>query len=610
MLGIYSDLVLVFLLLTTLVLDFFKLLPNSDLIMSIFALIGTIPVLINSIKSLAKKEITVDHLASAALIFSFFTGEWHSAVFINLMLASARIFDKWTEKRKDGIIKSLLKYRPTQIKVLLNGDIIVKHIDAVRVGDIISIEEGVRVPVDGEITEGQGSVDESTLTGESIPLTKKKGDKVYSSTLNTSGSFYMRAEKLASESTLAKIIILIEEASLKKSKTVKIVTKFTRWYVLLTFVGAGVLYLFTHNTNVVLAVLLVVCADDIAVSVPLAFTVATSKAAQRGILIKSSDVLERISKIKTFVTDKTGTLTFGKPKVEDVIPIGRINLSKLLSHLGTVEINSNHPISRSIIKYLADKNIKVEKPESFKEDPGEGMTAKKGSNEIVAGKMEFLERNDIHINKDYKETFRELNNKGLSLTIIGLNQKLVGYLTFVDEVRPSAKRIIEDTKKLGVKSWIMLTGDNQVMAKRVADEVGVSEYRIGLKPEEKIKEIEEIKKENTGLVAMIGDGVNDAASLAMADVSFAMGVVGSDAAINAADVALMTDNLEKIPEAMKLGNKTNQIVMQNFAIWGATNLVGLVLVFIGVLSPTGAATFNFLTDFVPIFNSLRLGMKN
>jgi heavy metal translocating P-type ATPase len=577
--------------------------------MSILALAGTVPVLINSFKALTKKEITVDHLASVALMFSFFTKEWHSAVFINLMLASARIFDRWTEKRKDSIINSLLKYRPTQIKVLVDGDIVTKSIEAVKVGDIISVEEGVRVPVDGALTEGQGSVDESTLTGESIPVTKKKGDKVYSSTLNTSGSFYMKAEKLASESTLAKIIIMIEESSLKKSKTVKIVSKFTKWYVLLTFLGSGILYLFTGNVEIVLAVLLVVCADDIAVSVPLAFTVATAKAAQRGILVKSSDVLERISKIRTFVTDKTGTLTFGKPKVEDVISLGKFNLKRLFGYLGTVEINSNHPVSKSIILFLESKKIKIQKPDSFREDPGEGIVAKIDSKEIVAGKVEFLERNDVHISKEFKETFIELNQRGLSLTLIGLDKKLIGYLTFVDQVRPSARRLIEETKRLGVKSWVMLTGDNQIMARRVADEVGVSDYRVGLKADEKIKEIENIKKTSDGLVAMMGDGVNDAASLAMADVSFAMGVAGSDAAINAADVALMTDNLEKIPEAMKLGNKTNEIVTQNFVIWAATNLIGLGLVFAGVLSPTGAATYNFLTDFVPIFNSLRLGMK-
>ncbi len=610
MIGIYSDIGLVAIFLSTLILDYFNLLPHSDLIMSVFALIGTIPILINSVKSLVKKEVAVDHLASVALIFSFVTKEWHSAVFINLMLASARIFDKWTEKRKDGIIKSLLKYRPTEIKVLIDGDLVIKKIDEVVVGDIISVEEGVRIPVDGELIEGQGSVDESTLTGESVPLTKKKGDKVYSSTLNSSGSFYMKAEKIAADSTLAKIIILIEESSLKKSKTVKIVSKFTKWYILVTLFGSLVLYFYTRNTNMVLAVLLVICADDIAVSVPLAFTVATAKAAQRGILIKSSDVLERISKIKTFVTDKTGTLTFGKPKIEDINIIEKYSERNFTSLLGSAEANSNHPISKAIIKYMSDKKIEASKPDSFKEDFGDGMVAKINKYNVVAGKESFVIKNGIAISSKYKNIFEELNNKGFSLTIVGINKKLAGYLSFIDKVRPSAKYLIEDTKKMGVLKWIMLTGDNEIMAKRVSDEVKLDGYKMGLKPEEKIKEIQKIKLENNGLIAMIGDGVNDTASLAMADVSFAMGVVGSDAAINAADVALMTDNLEKIPEVMKLGKLTNQVVMQNFAIWGGTNLIGLILVFTGVLSPTGAATFNFLTDFVPIFNSLRLGMKN
>lgn len=610
MFNIYSDIGLVVIFLVTLILDYFNFLPHSNLLMSIFALIGTIPILINSFKSLFKKEITIDHLASVALVFSFITGEWHSAVFINLMLASARIFDKWTEKKKDGIIKSLLKYRPTQIKVLFKNEIIIKHINEIKVGDIISIEEGVRIPVDGELVDGQGSVDESTLTGESIPLTKKKGDKVYSSTLNTSGSFYMKAKKVVGDSTLAKIIILIEESSLKKSKTVKIVSKFTKWYILITLFGSLILYFYTRNTSMVLAVLLVICADDIAVSVPLAFTVAVSRAAQRGILIKSSDVLERISKIKTFVTDKTGTLTFGKPKIESVNLTQGIREKTFLSLLGSAEANSNHPISKEIIKYVEKMNIEITKPDEFKEDFGDGMVARIGNKKIVAGKISFVENSGVEIIKKYKDIFIDLNKSGYSLTAVGINNKLAGYLSFIDEIRPSAKTLVAETKKIGVKNWIMLTGDNEIMAKRVSDAISLDQCLVGLKPEEKIKEIEKIKLSHTGLTAMIGDGVNDAASLAMADVSFAMGVVGSDAAINASDVALMTDNLDKIPEAMKLGKKTNQIVIQNFAIWGATNLIGLVLVFTGVLSPTGAATFNFLTDFVPIFNSLRLGMKS
>ncbi len=609
MLGIYADAGLVIILLSTLIFDYFNLIPNPDFIMAVFAVLGIIPILINSVKSIAKKELTVDHLASVALLFSFYMGEWHSAVFINLMLASARIFDKWTEKRKDGIIKSLLKYRPEKIKVLINGNLIIKNIDDVKVGDIISVEEGVRIPVDGVITEGQGSVDESTLTGESIPVTKKVGGKVFSSTLNTSGSFYMKAEKVASESTLAKIIILIEESSLKKSKTVKIVSKFTKWYILVTLFGASILYLLTHNSNIVLAVLLVVCADDIAVSVPLAFTVATSKAAQRGILIKSSDVLERISKIKTIVTDKTGTLTYGRPKINNVEITGKVEKDIFNSLLLSVEANSNHPISKAIVKYYTDKKIEIKKADRFNESFGEGMKSKIGKSDVVAGKESFVEDSGIKISDKYKNIFSDLNKNGYSLTVVGINGELAGYLSFMDEVRPSSKKVVEDTKYLGVNKWVMLTGDNKVMAQTVADKVLIDDFRNGLKPDEKIREIEKIKSETNGLIAMIGDGVNDAASLAMADVSFAMGVVGSDAAINAADVALMTDNLEKIPEAMRLGNKTNQIVKQNFIFWGLSNVVGLILVFTGNLSPTGAATFNFLTDFVPIFNSLRLGFK-
>lgn len=578
--------------------------------LKVISMIAIVPVIWGTVKGIKDREANTDLLAAVALIFSFAAGEWQSAAFINLMLSSARIFDLWTQKRADDLIESLMKYRPETVKVQEKGNVITKNIDDIKIGDLIIIDSGVRIPVDGVVTSGQASIDESTLTGESVPITKNTGDMVFSPTLNTSGSLLIKATKVAGESTLAKIIAMVSEASVKKARIVKIATKFTGWYVLATLLGAIAIYLFTGNVLFVLSILLVVCADDIAVSIPLTFTVAVARASEHGILIKSADVLEKVSKIETFISDKTGTLTFGKPKIVEINTFDGYSKNDFLKYLVATEAKSNHPIAKTVIEYAKNQNIKIVSSVKPKESPGEGVGIEIGSKKILAGKAEFLEKNGIIITSIHQKEIIEFSEKGLSLILLAVNKNLVGLAAFEDKIRPSAFDLVRKTKEMGVKNWIMLTGDNPIVAKRVSEQVGITEFETSLTPKEKLDFIEKTKSKGKNKnVAMIGDGVNDAAALAISDVSIAMGAIGSDAAINAADISLMDDNLSKIPGAMQLGIETGNIVNQIFIIWAITNITGLILVFTGVLTPTGAATYNFLTDFLPIFNALRVGTK-
>ena len=597
------NILLAFVLAVTLLADFVGIKVSPGIFQPL-AIIAFVPVFFATIKSVKEREVSVDFLAAVALIVAFIAGEWKSAVFINLMLSSARIFDIWTSRRSDRLVKSLLKYRPEKVKVKKGDKTQIVRAEEVKLGDILIIGEGERIAVDGVVISGQASIDESTLTGESFPKTKRVGDNVFSSTLNTSGSILIRTEKIANESTLAQIITLVEKSSLKKSKTVKLVNKFAKWYVLATFVGSIVIFAFTKNIDFVLAVLLVVCADDIAVSIPLAFTVAVSTAAKNGILIKSSDVLERLPKIDTFITDKTGTLTSSKPKIVKIETFGKHTQKETLRYLVAAEINSNHPIAHPIIEYARLQNIEVPAITDFKETPGEGMEVCYRGKKVIAGKYDFLKKKKIKIRDTEQNTVRQYFQDGYSLVTLGVDRKLMAIVVFEDDLKPSIRKVIKKTKLLGAKNWIMLTGDNEIVAKKVAEYSGIDSYKSQLMPNDKLEFIEKYKKENkNSSVAMIGDGVNDAAALALADISFAMGVVGSDVAINAADVALMNDNLEKIPEAMELGRATRKVSFVNFGIWGITNVVGLILVFTHILNPTGAAAYNFLTDFLPIFNA-------
>ncbi len=605
-LNLWLNIILAGLLAVALILHYLGAKWLQENVFIALSFLGLIPVVISAVKALYHRRLTIDLLASIALIFAFIAGEWYSAAFINLMLAFARIFDIWTGMRAKRIIQALLKFRPEIVKIKKGGQIVEIKLEKLKVGDLVVVEAGERVPADGTIISGQASINESILTGESEPVSKTVGSMVYTSTLNEAGSLLVKVEKTGEDTTLAKIISLVEEASRKKAGTERVADRFTQIYILITLAGSIILFFVLGDSNMVLAVLLVICADDIAVAVPLSYTAAIAHGAKRGIIIKGSEVLEKLPKIKYFMTDKTGTLTQGKPRITGVKTFKNLPHEKFLALIGTAEINSRHPVGIAIVDYAKNSGVKILAPEDCNEVPGEGVSCVTGGKKMFSGKISFLERNKIKILPGQKIIMEEEKSKGYSIVALGRGTELLGYMVMEDALRPFAHLVIKNTKKIGVESWIMLTGDNEKVASRVAGELGIDKFEANLKPDQKLKYIENFKKSNPGVLAMMGDGVNDAASLALADVSFAMGAIGSDAAIEAADVALMHDNLERVPESMKLAKKTMGIVKQNFVIWGATNAVGLILVFAGVIGPEGAATYNFVTDFFPLLNAARL----
>jgi len=577
---------------------------NTD-ILAVFSVLGILPVLRSAFVSFREKRVSIDLLASIALIFTYLQGEWVSSGFINLMLTSSRLFDVFTKMRTKRIINRLLKYRPEKVKVKRDGSIEEISLEHVKQGDLVVIQSGERIPIDGVVLSGVASIDQSTLTGESETVSKKTGDEVFSSTLAVSGSLLVKAEKVGNDTTLSKIIGLIDEASRSKTKVGRIADTFSIWYIAITLAGSAILYLVSGDLGLVLSVLLVTCADDIAVAVPLGFTMAIARGARDGIIIKGAVVFEALRKITAIVTDKTGTLTKGAARVVQIVSLKNIPESELYTGIGIVQINSRHPIGGAIINFLKSKQVHIEAPDEFHETPGEGITATKGNTQYAAGKIEFLEENNIAVSSVQKEQVTVLRNKGYSLVGYGKNRELEAVIVLEYELRPFVKESVQETREMGIKKWIMLTGDNEVIAQKVCAQTDIDEYRANLKPEDKLKQIKEIKKEYKH-IAMMGDGVNDAAALALSDVSIAMGAIGSDAAIEAADIALMHDSIRKVPETMLLSRKTMKIIKQNFLIWGITNVVGLFLVFSGIIGPSGAAAYNFITDFIPILNVFQI----
>ncbi len=579
--------------------------PVDEGLLAVFAIFATGPVVVSALKSLRKRKISVDLLASIALVTSLLTRQWASAIFINLMLTSARLFSYYTENKARGAIQSLLKLRPEKARIKRGDEIISVPINQVAIGDLLVVTAGDRIAVDGVVASGEASVDQSSLTGESVPVVKSKGDEVYSSTLSVAGSMIVRAVRVGKDTTLEKIINLIENSQNEKASLRTAAEKFATWYIILTLIGTTIIYVFFHDLNLLLSILLVVCADDIAVAVPLAFLAAIGFAARRGVVIKGSAYLETLSQAKIFILDKTGTLTRGRLSVVGVSAFPGFTAEEVATLAGTAESISEHPVAKAIVRYVKEKGVLWKEPETFQEIPGKGLTAEYNGQELIAGNENYIAEKRVTITPSAEALIRQAEENGSTVTLIGYGGRLAGFVSTADEIRPRARSVLKRLRALGISKIVMLTGDNERVAKRVADEVGITEYHAGLLPSDKLTYLKRYLSPSEKL-AMVGDGVNDAAALALADVGIAMGAIGSDAAIEAADIALMKDDLEEIPQTIELGLYTRRIAKQDFWIWGLTNACGLLLVAFRVINPDGAAAFNFITDFFPLINSLRL----
>lgn len=594
-----------------LVVHALKLLPSDfDFIILItIAAIATLQVAIGAFKELKERRFSIDLLASIALVFSLLAKEYASAVFINLMLTSARILGSYTERRSRQAIESLLKLKPKKSRIKKDGEVMEIAVSKIKVGDLVIVELGERIPIDGKIMEGEAAIDQSSLTGESLPIDKKVGDAVFSSTVVVSGNLLIKTEKIGKETALEKIIELVEQAAAHKPEITTLTDKFTTWYVLLMFAGSAILYAFTQNLTLVLAIVLVVSADDIAVAIPLAFLASIGHAAKRGVIIKGGDFLEGLSKAKVVIADKTGTLTYGKLKVEDFFVFGDSKPEDVLYLAGVASLLSNHPSAKAILKYVEEKNVKPAEPEKFEEYSGKGSISLVKGKKVFIGKESFFDQSGIKIIEHQRRDITREKDKGLSATLIGYDDNLVGFFTLADEVRHNVKNVLFDLKNLGIEKIVMLTGDNEKIAGRVASAIGVTDYHANLLPEDKIKYLKKYLNKNYKTIA-IGDGVNDAALLNAADIGIAMGGIGADVTVESGDIVLMADDLSKLPETMRLAKYTNRVARQDFVIWAVTNGVGLYLVFSGfipaLILPTFASAFNFFTDFVPILNSVRL----
>ncbi len=568
------------------------------------ALFGVAPVFWNALKALRAHEwASMDMLASLALLFSLVEQAWSSAVFIALMLAAARLLETLTEARMERSIRSLMKLKPLTAKVEREGKLLTISTNEVVVGDIVIVDAGERLAVDGVVESGEAAVDESSLTGESLPVDKEAGSIVSSSTLITSGSLRIKTTRVGKDTTLERIITLVESSQEEKPEIESLGEKFGKFYLIFIFVGAALLLLITHNVTLVLAVVLVVCADDVVIAIPLVHLRAIGTAAKRGIIIKGGRHLEALGKVKTIVFDKTGTLTEGKPHVTGTVTADGVPTETLISLAAACAGRSTHPLSRALVAHAKEKGVAACEVESAVVVGGKGIRATQGGTPLIMGNRKFIEESGYTLSEVLGTQADAHAATGKSISFIGRDGVVMGFCALGDTVKSDARKVIEELRTVGIERVIMLSGDNERAAGALAEEIGIDTWYANLLPEDKVAKIKEFSMH--GMVAMVGDGVNDAAALSLAHVGIAMGGLGSDGAIESANIVLMHDNLGAIPQTIRLAHSVRRISIQDFGIWGISNGIGLILVFSGIIGPAGAAAYNFISDFFPLLNSVR-----
>ncbi len=557
-------------------------------------------------------SLDMNVLMSGAAIGAAIIGEWlEGATVLWLFAFGVMLQNKSIESTRDSI-RNLMNVAPSEAWVKSGQELVRKPVEEVIVGEIIVIKAGEKIPLDGEIIDGASSINQAPITGESIPVDKTIGDKVYAGTVNESGSLEVKVTKLVEDTTISRIIHLVEEAQEKKAPTQAFVDRFAQIYTPIVFSVAAILMVFPPLLGwgiwgdwfyKGLVLLVVACPCALVISTPVAIVSAIGNAAKNGVLIKGGTFLEIAGVLNAIAFDKTGTLTEGKPKVAQVTTFESTK-EELLSIARTIEEHSKHPIAQAINHYTQEHGIPAKSGKEFKTIVGKGAQATIDGTEYFAGNVRLFEDFNIPL-LEIKNQVQTLQNEGNTIVLIGTKTKLVGMIGVSDSIRDVTVRVLSKLKNIGVKQMVMLTGDNKGTAKKIASQANVDCYFAELLPEDKVIAIKKLQEEGHK-VAMVGDGINDAPALATAHLGIAMGGVGTDTAMETADIILMADNLEKLPHTIHLSRKALRIIKQNIGFSLIVKFIALVLIFpgwlslwIAVLSDTGAAL-------IVILNSMRL----
>ncbi len=581
----------------------------SEIVALAAAVIGGFPIVVGAIRGLLSREINVDELVSIAIVASLLGGEYLAAAIVAwIMLIGALLEDLTAAAAKDSI-RQLIDLSPKVATVRRGSREETVPVQEVTVGDLVLVRSGEQIPVDGSVVSGHSSVNEASITGESRPADKREGDLVHAGTMNELGALEIETTSVGEDTTLGRIIQLVREADSHTAPIQRLADKYATWFTPAVLAIAVAVVLLSGDVRRGITVLIIACPCAFVLATPTAVVAGIGRAASRGILVKGGKYLEALGTVNAVVFDKTGTLTLGKARVTDVVSVSDLSEEDLLSLAVCAEKFSEHPLGEAILEEGARRGIAAPDPSEFRVLPGRGLLASVDGNQITLGNRYLLEEQKIELAPEANPIVDRLEREGKSVLFIGVDGQVSGLVGVADATREHAYSAVQMLRDLGIHKLVMLTGDVDHIAAEIAEDIGLQEYFAELLPEQKVQHVRELEESGYS-TAMVGDGINDAPALATASVGIAMGKAGTDVAIETADIALMTDDLTKIPEAIFLSRQVLRVIKQNVWLFGVfLNLGGIIIASAGRIAPIEAAFLHNIGSVAVVLNSARLAFR-
>jgi Cd2+/Zn2+-exporting ATPase len=569
------------------------------------ALVGGATITVKSVRALLHRDFGVDILASVAVWISVLLGEYLAGAIVVIMLNGGELAEDLATKRSSKAIEKLIKSAPMTARIIRDGQQIEVDLDEVKVGDIALVKTGEKVPVDGVVVKGNGSVNEATITGESIPSEKVAGSQVYGNTLVENGALNIKVTRTSEEMVFARIINQVREAQSRKAPVERIADRYARWFAPVILIAAVATQLVMKNPLYTAAVLVISCPCALTLATPIAVVAGMGNAARNGVLIRGGTFLEELGRCDVVVIDKTGTVTLGRPQVVNIKPIGGRRLEDVLALAGMAEQRSEHFLAKAILDEGRKCEIPLEDPEEFQVRPGYGVVAELRGRRVIVGSMNLMREHHVVMDEETTRFVDAESALGRTTVMVAEESEPVGIISISDIPRKGIENSISQMKSNGVRKVLMLTGDNLSAAKEMARQVGIDEAYANLLPEDKVKHVEALKEQGHRVI-VVGDGVNDAPALATANVGISMGIAGTDVTMETAGIVLMTDDLSKVGKTMTLSRRVLSVIKQNVVFSILVNVMGLLLSTQGFVSPVLASVVHESNALIVVFNSLRL----
>ncbi|MCE5208410.1 MAG: cation-translocating P-type ATPase [Chloroflexi bacterium] len=556
------------------------------------------PVFKNVIQATLRRQVISHTLMTVGVIAALAVGEWATAAVVVFFMRVGDYAEKFTTDRARKAVRDLTAMAPQTARLERDGSEVEVPVSEVQPGDVVIVRPGENIPVDGVVLDGQATINQAAITGESMPVEAIQGAKVFAATIAEMGSLRIKTSLVGPDTTFGRVVRMVEEAEANRAEVQRIGDKFATYYLPAVLVIAAITFLVSRNPLSTAAVLLVACSCSFALATPIAMLASIGAAAKHALLIKGGRYIELLAKADTVLIDKTGTLTTGKPRLTDVVRLNGLSEERLLTLAASAERYSEHPLAEAVRQAARDKALPMFDPQEFVAEPGRGVRARVDETLVEVGSWRILGDQPL------PAAAAELEKQGKTLLFVRANQELAGILAASDTLRPETPAALAELKRLGVRKIELLTGDNERTAAAIAGQLGI-DFRANLLPEDKIRIVKEYQ-EQKHIVVMVGDGVNDAPALAQANVGIAMGANGTDVAIEAAHIALMREDWALLPRAFQIAQRTMRVVKMNLGFTMIYNIIGLTLAAFGFLPPILAAAAQSLPDLGILGNSSRL----